>query len=113
MCPGGQLKIGSWKTESNSRHPHSSLGDLTPDDHARQWQVASLSVAKSMTADQPCQSDPDGLRFTQALTGPHKHRHRRECEGAKPCDADQRHLFVSLLFNYGLPITCLQSRLAH
>jgi len=27
-------KIGSWKTEYNSRRPHSSLGYLTPDEFA-------------------------------------------------------------------------------
>ena len=46
-------KIGSWKTDDNSRRPHRSLGDLTPDEYARQRQAASLSVAKSMAADQP------------------------------------------------------------
>lgn len=35
-------KIGSWKTEYNSRRPHSSLGYLTPDEFARQRQPPLL-----------------------------------------------------------------------
>jgi hypothetical protein len=35
---------------------------------ARQWQADSLSQAKSMAVEQPCQGDPDGLRFAPALT---------------------------------------------
>jgi len=31
-------KISDWKTEYNSRRPHSSLGYLTPDEFARRWQ---------------------------------------------------------------------------
>jgi putative transposase len=62
-------KISAWKTEYNSRRPHSSLAYRTPDEFARQWKAASLSEAKSMAADQPCQGDPDGLRFAPALTG--------------------------------------------
>ena len=61
-------KISAWKTEYNSRRPHSSLAYRTPDDFARQWQTASLSNAKSMAAEQPRQGDPDGLRFAPALT---------------------------------------------
>jgi hypothetical protein len=52
----------------NSRRPHSSLAYRTPDEFARQWQAASLSEAKSMAVDQPCQGDPDGLLFAPALT---------------------------------------------
>jgi putative transposase len=63
-------KIGSWKTEYNSRRPHSSLGYLTPDEFARQWQAASLSAAESMAVDRPSQGGPDGLRFATALTRP-------------------------------------------
>jgi len=63
-------KISAWKLEYNSRRPHSSLGYLTPDEFARQWKDASLSEAKSMTGDQPCQGNPDGLCFAPALTGP-------------------------------------------
>ena len=62
-------KISAWKTEYNSRRPHSSLAYRTPDEFARQWKAASLSEAKSMAVDQPCQGDPDGLRFAPALTG--------------------------------------------
>ena len=62
-------KIGSWRTEYNSRRPHSSLGYVTPDEYTRQWQAASLSAAKNMAADQPCQGDPNGLRFAPTLTG--------------------------------------------
>ena len=61
-------KISAWKLEYNSRRPHSSLAYRTPDEFARQWKAASLSEAKSMAADQPCQGDPDGLRFASALT---------------------------------------------
>jgi len=56
-------KITAWRTEYNSRRPHSSLAYRTPDEFARHWQAASLSEAKSMAADQPCQGNPDGLRF--------------------------------------------------
>jgi len=34
-------KISAWKTEYNSRRPHSSLGYLTPDEFARQWRFVS------------------------------------------------------------------------
>jgi len=61
-------KISAWKTEYNSRRPHSSLAYRTPDEFMRQWQAASLSEAKSMAVDQPYQGDPDGLRFAPALT---------------------------------------------
>ena len=61
-------KISAWKTDYNSRRPHSSLAYRTPDEFARQWQAASLSQAKSMAVEQPCQGDPDGLRFAPALT---------------------------------------------
>jgi putative transposase len=62
-------KISAWKTEYNSRRPHSSLAYRTPDEFAQQWKTASLSEAKRMAADQPCQGNPDGLRFAPALTG--------------------------------------------
>lgn len=61
-------KISEWKTEYNSRRPHSSLGYLTPDEFARQWKAASLSGKERMAMDQPCQGNPDGLRFAPALT---------------------------------------------
>jgi putative transposase len=61
-------KISAWRTEYNSRRPHSSLGYLTPDVFARQWKAASLSDTKSMAVDQPHQGNPDGLRFAPALT---------------------------------------------
>ncbi len=61
-------KNSAWKLEYNSRRPHSSLGYLTPDEFARQWKAASLSGAKSMAVDQPCQGNPDGLRFAPDLT---------------------------------------------
>src|SRR5277367_4075341 len=61
-------KISAWKMEYNSRRPHSSLSCRTPDEFARQWQAASLSEAKRMAVDQPCQGDPDRLRFAPALT---------------------------------------------
>ncbi|AXC10097.1 Mobile element protein [Acidisarcina polymorpha] len=61
-------KISAWRTEYNSRRPHSSLAYRTPDEFARQWQAASLSEAKSMAVDQPYQGDPDELRFAPALT---------------------------------------------
>ena len=63
-------KISAWKTEYNSRRPHSSLAYRTPDEFARQWKAASPSEAKSMAAEQPCHGDFDGLRFAPALTGP-------------------------------------------
>ena len=62
-------KISAWKTEYNLRRPHSSLAYRTPDEFMRQWKAASLSEAKSMAVDQPCQGDPVGLRFAPALTG--------------------------------------------
>lgn len=62
-------KISAWRIEYNSRRPHSSLGYLTPNEFARQWQTSFLSEAKSMAADQPSQGNPDGLRFAPALTG--------------------------------------------
>src|SRR5580658_8862560 len=61
-------KISAWKTEYNSRRPHSSLAYKTPDEFARQWHTASLSEAKHMALDQPYQGNPDGLRFAPALT---------------------------------------------
>jgi putative transposase len=33
-------KISAWKTEYNSRRPHSSLAYRTPDEFARQWKAA-------------------------------------------------------------------------
>ena len=63
-----RAKIGAWRTEYNSRRPHSSLSSLTPDKFAQQWQAASLSAAESMAVVQPYQGDPDGLRFAPALT---------------------------------------------
>ena len=61
-------KVSAWRTEYNSRRPHSSLAYRIPDEFARQWKAASLSEAKSMAADQHRQGDPDGLRFAPALT---------------------------------------------
>jgi putative transposase len=61
-------KISAWKTEYNSRRPHSSLGYLTPNEFAQHWQAALLSRQKSMAVDQPYQGNPDGLRFASALT---------------------------------------------
>lgn len=61
-------KTLDWKTEYNSRRPHSSLGYLTPDEFARQWKTASLSGKQSMFVDQAYQGNPDGLRFAPALT---------------------------------------------
>jgi hypothetical protein len=38
-------KISAWKSEYNSRRPHSSLGYLTPDEFARHWWLSSLPAA--------------------------------------------------------------------
>jgi len=46
-------KISSWRTEYNSRRPHSSLGYRTPDEFAQQRRPASLSEAKTMSAPRP------------------------------------------------------------
>src|ERR1700756_548876 len=56
-------KISDWKTEYTFCRPHSSLGYMTPNEYARQWNAASLSQAKSMAVAQPNQGHPDGLRF--------------------------------------------------
>jgi putative transposase len=61
-------KISAWKTEYNSRRPHSSLGYLTPDEFTQRWKAASLSGTESMAVDQPRQSNPGGLRYAPALT---------------------------------------------
>ena len=61
-------KISAWKTEYNSRRPHSSLGYLTPDEFVRQWRFVSPSYDPCRAAEQPRQGDPDGLRFAPALT---------------------------------------------
>ena len=61
-------KISAWKTEYNSRRPHSSLGYLTPNEFARQWEAASLSGKERMAVDQSSQGNPDVLRFAPALT---------------------------------------------
>jgi putative transposase len=61
-------KISDWKTEYNSRRPHSSLGYLTPNEFAAQWKAASLSGKEGMAVDQPRQGNPDGLRFAPTLT---------------------------------------------
>jgi putative transposase len=61
-------KISAWKTEYNSRRPHSSLGYLTPDEFTRRWKAASLSATESMAVGQPHQGNPDGLRYAPALT---------------------------------------------
>ena len=61
-------KISAWKTEYNSRRPHSSLGYLTSDEFVRQWRSVSTSYDPCRAAEQPRQGDPDGLRFAPALT---------------------------------------------
>lgn len=61
-------KISAWRTEYNSRRPHSSLGYLTPDEFAQQWRAASPSGYSNRAEGQPPQGNPDGLRFAPALT---------------------------------------------
>ena len=61
-------KISAWKMEYNSRRPHSSLAYRTPDEFMRLWKATSLSEAKRMAVNQPCQGDPDVLRLAPALT---------------------------------------------
>jgi putative transposase len=38
-------QISAWRTEYNTRRPHSSLSYLTPDEFARQWQLRLLHQA--------------------------------------------------------------------
>jgi putative transposase len=61
-------KISAWKSEYNSRRPHSSLGYLTPDEFTQQWRSVSSSYDALRAAEQPRQGSPDGLRFAPALT---------------------------------------------
>jgi hypothetical protein len=61
-------KISAWKTEYNSRRPHSSLGYSAPDEFAQQWRFVSPSYDPRRAVEQPPQGDPDGLRFAPALT---------------------------------------------
>jgi Transposase and inactivated derivatives len=61
-------KISMWKTEYNSRRPHSSLGYRTPDEFAQQRRLASPSCSLDRAAGQPPQGNPNGLRFAPALT---------------------------------------------
>jgi len=61
-------KISAWRTEYNTRRPHSSLGYLTPDEFMQQQRFVSPSYDPCRAAEQPRQGDPDGLRFAPALT---------------------------------------------
>jgi putative transposase len=63
-------KISAWRTDYNSRRPHSSLGYRTPEEFAQQWKAALPSPATNTAERQPPQGNPDGLRFAPALTRP-------------------------------------------
>ena len=52
-------RIAAWKTEYNTRRPHSSLGYLTPDEFTRQWQLRLLPEASEQGDSSP--------EFSQAL----------------------------------------------
>jgi putative transposase len=63
-------KISAWRTEYNSRRPHSSLGYRTPEEFVAQWKAALPSLTTDTAEQRPRQGDPDGLRFAPALTRP-------------------------------------------
>lgn len=43
-----QAKIDAWRIDYNQRRPHGSLGHLTPDEYARQWQMSPTAEAASL-----------------------------------------------------------------
>jgi putative transposase len=43
-----QAKIDAWRVDYNERHPHGSLGHLTPDDYARRRQNSRAAEAASL-----------------------------------------------------------------
>lgn len=61
-------KIAAWQNAYNSARPHSALAYRTPNEFAQQWRPASPSPVSNTVDAQPCQGDPDGLRFAPALT---------------------------------------------
>jgi putative transposase len=77
-------KIAAWQKSYNFTRPHSALGYKTPDEFARQWEVASFSAREDRIVDQLGQGDPGGLRFAPALTqllpDPNVHFQENEAE---------------------------------
>jgi putative transposase len=60
-------KISAWQREYNTQRPHSSLGYLTPEEFARQWQLASPSYSLDRAEGHVGQGNPAGS-LRSALT---------------------------------------------
>lgn len=53
-------KISAWQRDYNTQRPHSSLGYLTPEEFARQWQLASPSCSLDRAEGHVDQGNPAG-----------------------------------------------------